>query len=177
MFSNFKCKHKVHSTTLKIFRIFWCFLPLSWFHLPTITTFDVRNRFPWGNLGFRRVLGAEGEPATEQQISANSLQDKPCWDCSPPPANKSLGLLFLRLSGFHADSADFQNWFGRIRVPGPEGLLPVLPDRAPRLGLSLPGQTNFQQVPDIVFGEHQEGVGQVQPNDAFVAAERRSGKI
>lgn len=85
-------------------------------------------------------------------------------------------LLFLRLSSFHADPADFQNWFNRIRVPAPEGFPKVFPHRAPGFSLPLPGQTNFQQVTNIVFCEHQEGVGQVQADDTVVAEERRGKK-
>lgn len=148
-----------------------CFLPLSWLNLPAVTTFDVRYRGPWGNLSFFRVLGTESEPATEQE-NLSKLPQRETVLRQQHLATGSLCLLFLRLAGFHADPADFQNWFGRIRVPVPEGFPKVLPDRVPGVSLSFPGQTNFQQVADIVFSKHQEGVGQVQANDAVVAEER-----
>lgn len=67
--------------------MFLCFLPFSWLNLPAVTTFDVRYRVPWGNLSFFRVLGTESEPATEHEISANSLKEKQFCDCSIlPPA-------------------------------------------------------------------------------------------
>lgn len=151
--------------------MFLCFLPFSWLNLPAVTTFDVRYRVPWGNLSFFRVLGTESEPATEQE-NLSKLPQRETVLRLQHLATGSLCLLFLRLAGFHADPADFQNWFGRIRVPVPEGFPKVLPDRVPGVSLSFPGQTNFQQVANIGFSKHQEGVGQVQANDVVLAEER-----
>lgn len=76
-----------HRKVQKILKMLLCFLPFPWFNLPAITTFDVRYRVPWRNLCFFRVLGTESEPATEQEISANYLQEKHSCDYSIlPPA-------------------------------------------------------------------------------------------
>lgn len=87
----------------------------------------------------------------------------------PPPLKISSQprLLFLRFSSFHANPPDLQHRFG---FPAPEGLFKVLPKGIQGFRLPLPVQADLEQIPDVVLGEDQEGVGQVQPDPALVAA-------
>lgn len=54
-----------------------------------------------------------------------------------------LRLLLLRFSGFDTNPPDFQHRLDCRRVPGPEGLLDVLPDGAPGVARTLPAKTNL----------------------------------
>lgn len=85
-------------------------------------------------------------------------------------------LLLLRFPSFYTNPSDLQYRFWRLSVPGPESLLNVLPDGVPRFRFSFPAQTDLQQVANILFSKHQEGVGQVQTYRVLMAGQREEKK-
>lgn len=73
-------------------------------------------------------------------------------------------LLLLSFSTLDTDPTDLQHLVGGLAaaLPVPEVLLNVFPKGPEGLRRPLPAQTDLQQVPNVVLGEDQEGVGQVQ---------------
>lgn len=155
------------------------FLPFSWFDFPAVATFYKRYRISWWNFSFWRVLGTESKPANKTQSKFNNCTIR----CSEPNfaprlhSSSPLRLLFLRFSRFHTNTPDFQYRFGRLGVPRPERLFDVLPHGVPGFRISLPAQTDLQQVTDVLLSKHQECVRQVQADYVVMPEEQIEEKL